>query len=90
MFWLKKVFLCKLGLIFFLSRQANTLLQHICKAGNGHVPKPAKSESHISSTSKKGKNKNKGTSGPYSSIETTSSAGVSASSEEKLARYVLY
>ena len=39
--------------------QANILLQHICKAGNGHVPKPVQSDSHTSQNSKKGKVKYK-------------------------------
>ena len=61
------------------------LLQHICKAGNGSIPKPAKKE-----TSKKSKDRSHN----YHDDEPTSSADVLSvktaerTAEEKLARYV--
>ena len=69
-----------------LPSQANTLLQHICKAGNGHVPKPPKSDSPPPQT-KKPKSKWTKCNPELSTVASPGDEVSSTSSEEKLARY---
>ena len=68
--------------------QANVLLQHICKVGNGSIPKPPKKEREM----KKSKDKLVGTPSTNSAETPSTSAATSHASEhtaeEKLARYV--
>ena len=62
--------------------QASVLLQHICKAGNGSIPKPPKRESNTGN--KKGRER-----GSYqqdTSLASASDPQAVCSAEEKLAR----
>lgn len=67
--------------------QASILIQHICKAGNGSIPKPPKKQTS-SSSSKKGRDKGGGHQCVSATVEP--SPGTSEkSAEERLARYLL-
>ena len=72
--------------MLFVLFQANVLLQHICKAGNGSIPKPPKKES-----SKKSKDRGDAHEEPGSSSDLHK-AKSERTAEEKLARefQVLY
>lgn len=65
--------------------QANVLLQHICKAGNGSIPKPPKKES---SGSKKNKDRvHQHEEEPSSSNDALAVKKAERTAEEKLARW---
>ena len=64
--------------------QANVLLHHICKAGNGCIPKPPKKEGLLTSKRSKERTANVAEHAMASSSDTHGAA----TAEEKLARCV--
>lgn len=61
------------------------LLHHICKAGNGCIPKPPKKEGVVVSK----RNKERATSPTEPSVSSSTDTYGAATAEEKLARFGL-
>ena len=74
-------------LLSLLEQKANSLLQHICRAGNGSIPKPPK-KGNLKKKDKDRSHHNDDHEQPSSSTHDPVAAERTA--EEKLARFVIH